>query len=92
MALKFLSAPTATKHVHQSTMIENKYKIISSLSWCKYKLTELYLREIISFPITLKYILGCFFAKEVKDLNDQNGKVLKKEIEKDIRRCRDLLC
>jgi hypothetical protein len=39
-----------------------------------------------------KLILGVTLTKEVKDLSDKNFKSLKKEIEEDLRRWKDLTC
>ena len=39
-----------------------------------------------------KLILGVTLTKEVKDLSDKNFKFLKKEIEEDLRRWKDLTC
>jgi hypothetical protein len=52
------------------------------------------IREITPFTIVTNYIkyLGVTLTKEVKYLYDKNFKSLKKEIEKDLRRWKDLPC
>ena len=45
----------------------------------------------IIFTNNIKY-LGVTLTKQVKDLYDKNFKSLKKEIEKDLRRWKDLPC
>jgi len=42
-------------------------------------------------PSNIKY-LGVTLIKQVKALYDKNFKYLKKEIEEDLRRCKDLPC
>jgi hypothetical protein len=62
--------------------------------YTKDKQAEKEIREKTSFTIVtnnIKY-LGVTLTKEVKDLYDQNFKTLKKEIEKDLRRWKDLPC
>jgi hypothetical protein len=52
------------------------------------------IRETTPFTIVtnnIKY-LGVTLTKEVKDLCDKNFKTLKKEIEEDLRRLKDLPC
>ena len=58
------------------------------------KCTEKGIRETTPFTIVtnnIKY-LGVTLTKEVKDLYDKNFKSLKKEIEEDLRRWKDLPC
>ena len=58
------------------------------------KWTEKEIRETTPFTIVtnnIKY-LGVTLTKEVKDLYDKNFKSLKKEIEEDLRRWKDLPC
>ena len=60
----------------------------------KDKQAEKEIRETIHFTIVtnnIKY-LGETLTKEVKDLNDKNFKCLKKEIEENLRRWKDLPC
>jgi hypothetical protein len=62
--------------------------------YTKNKQTEKEIREITPFTIVtnnIKY-LGMTLTKEVKDLYDKNCKSLKKEIEEDLRRWKDLPC
>jgi hypothetical protein len=65
------------------------------LLYKKDKQDEKEVRETTSFTIVtkknIKY-LGVTLTKEVKDLYDKNFKSLKKEIEKDLRRWKDLPC
>ena len=74
------------------------YKINSNKSmaflYTKDKWTEKEIRETTPFTIVtnnIKY-LGVTLTKEVKDLYDKNFKSLKKEIEEDLRRWKDLPC
>jgi hypothetical protein len=74
------------------------YKINSNKSmaflYTKDKRAEKEIRETTPFTIAtdnIKY-LGVTLTKEVKDLYDKNFKSLKKEIEKDLRRWKDLPC
>jgi hypothetical protein len=74
------------------------YKINSNKSmaflYTKKKPAEIEIRETKPFSIVtnnIKY-LGVTLTKEVKDLYDKNFKSLKKEIEEDIRRWKDLPC
>ena len=60
--------------------------------YTKDKQAEKEIRETTPFTIVtnnIKY-LGVTLTKEVKDLDDKNFKSLKKEIEKDLRRWKDL--
>ena len=62
--------------------------------YTKDKQDEKKIRETTPFTIVtnnIKY-LGVTLTKEVKDLYDKNFKALKKEIEEDFRRWKDLLC
>jgi hypothetical protein len=74
------------------------YKINSNKSvaflYTKDKQSEKEIRETIPFTIatnSIKY-LGVTLTKQVKDLYDNNFKSLKKEIEEDLRKWRDLPC
>jgi len=74
------------------------YKINSIISvaffYKKEKQAEKEIREMISFiidPNNIKY-LGVTLTKQVKCLYDKNFKPLKKEIEEDLRRWKDLPC
>ena len=74
------------------------YKINSNKSmaflYTKDKQAEREIREITPFTIvtnSIKY-LGLTLTKEVKDLYDKNFKSLKKEIDKNLRRWKDLPC
>jgi hypothetical protein len=74
------------------------YKINSNKSvtflYTKDKRAEKEIRETTPFSIVtnnIKY-LGVTITKEVKDLYDKNLKSLKKEIEEDLRRWKDLSC
>ena len=74
------------------------YKINSkksvALLYTKNKDTERKIRETSPFTIAtnnIKY-LGVKLTKEVKDLFDKNFKSLKKEIEEDTRKWKDLPC
>jgi hypothetical protein len=74
------------------------YKINSNKSmaflYTKNKKAEKEIRETTPFSIVtnnIKY-LGVTLTKEVKDLYDKNFKFLKKEIEQDLRRWKDLPC
>ena len=60
----------------------------------KYKQPEKKIRETKPFTIVLNIIkyLVVILTKEVKDLYDKNFKSLKKEIEEDLRRWKDLPC
>jgi hypothetical protein len=72
------------------------YKINSNKSlaflYTKDKQNEKEIRETTPFTIVTKNIkyLGVTLTKEVKDLYDKNFKSLKKEIEEDLRRWKDL--
>jgi hypothetical protein len=74
------------------------YKINSNKSmaflYAKDKRTENEIRETTNFTIVTNNIkhLGVILTKEVKDLYDKNFKFLKKEIEEDLRRWKDLSC
>jgi hypothetical protein len=62
--------------------------------YTKYKQDEKEIRETTPFTIVtnnIKY-LGVTLTKEEKDLYDKNFKSLKKEIEEDVRRWKDLPC
>jgi hypothetical protein len=62
--------------------------------YTKDKQDEKEIRETTPFTIVtsnIKY-LGVTLTKEVKDLYDKNFKSLKKEIEEDLRRWKDLPC
>jgi hypothetical protein len=69
------------------------YKINSNKSmtffYSKDKQAEAEIRE--TTPFTIKYI-GVTLTKQVNDLYDKNFKFLKKEIEVDLRRWKDLPC
>ena len=68
----------------------NSHKSVAFL-YLKDKHVEKEIRERIPFIIvtnTMKY-LGVTLTKEVKDLYDKNFKPLKKEIEEDLRKCKD---
>jgi hypothetical protein len=74
------------------------YKIKSNKSvaflYTKDKKAEKEIRETTPFTIVtnnIKY-LGMTLPKEMKDLYDKNFKSLKKEIEEDLRRWKDLPC
>jgi hypothetical protein len=62
------------------------------LLYTKKEQTEKEIREIIPFKIASKTIkhLGINLTKETKDIFNENYKLLRKEIEEDIRRCKDL--
>ena len=65
-----------------------------ALLYTKDRETEREIRETSSFTIatnSIKY-LGVILSKEVKDLFDKNFKSLKKEIEEDTRKWKDLPC
>jgi hypothetical protein len=74
------------------------YKINSKKSvaflYTKDKQAEKEIRETTSFTIVINNIkyLGVTLTKEMKDLYDKNFKSLKKEIEEDLRRWKDLTC
>ena len=75
-----------------------RYKINSNKSvaflYTKDKQAEKEIRETTPFTIAtnnIKY-LGVTLTKQVKDLYDNNFKSLKKEIEEDLRKWRDLPC
>jgi hypothetical protein len=62
--------------------------------YTKDKEAEEEIRETTPFTIVtnnIKY-LGVTLTKQVKNLHDKNFKSLKKEIEKDLRRWKDLQC
>jgi len=74
------------------------YKINSNKSvaflYTKEKQAKKEIRETTAFiivPNNIKY-LGVTLTKQVKDLYDKNFKPLKKEIEEDLRRWKDLPC
>jgi hypothetical protein len=62
--------------------------------YTKDKWTEKEIRKTTPFTIIINNIkyLGVTLTKEVKDLYDKNIKSLKKEIEEDLRRWKDLPC
>ena len=62
--------------------------------YTKDKQAEEEIRETIPFSIVTNNIeyLGMTLSKEVKDVYDKNIKSLKKEIEEDLRRWKDLPC
>ena len=74
------------------------YKINSNKSvvflYSKDKQAEKQIRETTPFTIVTNNIiyLGMSLTKEVKDLYDKNLKSLKKEIEEDLKRWKDLPC
>ena len=74
------------------------YKINSNKSvaflYSKDKQAEKEIRGTTPFTIVINNIkyLGVTLTKEVKDLYDKNFKSLKKEIEEDLRRWKDLPC
>jgi hypothetical protein len=75
-----------------------RYKINSNkpvaFFYTKDKWSEKEVRETTHFTIVtnnIKY-LCVTLTKQVKDLYDKNFKSLKKEIEEDLRRCKDLPC
>jgi hypothetical protein len=74
------------------------YKINSNKSvaflYTKDKQAEKEIRETTPFAIAINNIkyLGVTLTKQVKDLYDNNFKSLKKEIEEDLRKWRDLPC
>jgi hypothetical protein len=71
----------------------NSNKSVSFLD-TNYKQAEKEIRETTPFTIVtnnIKY-LGLTLTKQLKDLYDKNFKALKKEIEEDIRRWKDLPC
>ena len=65
-----------------------------ALLYTKDKLAEKEIRGTILFTILTNNTkcLGVTLSKQVKDLHDKNSKSLKKEIEKDLRRWKDLPC
>ena len=71
------------------------YKINSNKSvaflYTTHKQAEKEIRETIAFTNSIKF-LGVTLTKPVKDLYDNNFKSLKKEIEEDLRKWRDLPC
>ena len=74
------------------------YKIYSSKSvaflYSKDKQAEKEIREMTPFTIatnSIKY-LGVTLTKQVKDLCDKNFRSLKKEIEEDLRKWKNLPC
>jgi hypothetical protein len=71
----------------------NSNKSVAFL-YTKDKRAEKEIRETTPFIIVTNYIkyLGVTLSKEVKDLYDKNFKSLKKEIEEDLRRWKDLPC
>jgi hypothetical protein len=74
------------------------YKINSNKSldflYTKDKQDEKEIRETTPFTIVTKNLkyLGVTITKEVKDLYDKNFKSLKKEIEEDLKRRKDVSC
>jgi outer membrane lipopolysaccharide assembly protein LptE/RlpB len=85
---------SADKQLQQS----GQYKINSNkpvaFLYTKDKQAEKEIRETISFTIAtnnIKY-LGVTLTKQMKDLYDNNSKSLKKEIEEDLRKWRDIPC
>ena len=98
----YLSDPTnSTRELLQLINKFSKvagYKINSNKSvaflYSKEKHVEKVIREKIPFTMvtkTMKY-LGVTLSKQVKDLYDKNFKPLKKEIEEDLRKWKDLPC
>ena len=98
----YLSDPkTSTRELLQLINNFSKvagYKINSSKSVVllssKVKQAKKEMREMTPFTIAtnkIKY-LGVSLSKQVKDLYDKNFKSLKKEIEEDLRRWKDLPC
>ena len=74
--------------------LTKKKKKIIGLSLHKDKQAEKEIRETARFTAVLNNIkyLGVNLTKEGKDLYDTNFKSLKKEIEEDLRRKKDLPC
>jgi len=70
------------------------YKINSNKIYSKDKQAEKEIRETTPFTIFISNIkyLGVTPTRQVKDLYDKNFKSLKKEIEEDLRRWKDLPC
>ena len=79
-----------------SAVVGYKINLNKSMAFLftKDKWTEKEISETTLFTIvtnTIKY-LGMTLTKEVKGLYDKNFKSLRKEIEEDLRRCKDLPC
>ena len=74
----------------------DRYKINSNKSvaflYTKDKWAKKEIREATPFTIVTNNIKYLVVTKEVKDLYDKNFKSLKKEIEEDLRRWKDLPC
>jgi hypothetical protein len=68
----------------------NSNKSVAFL-YTTHKQAEKEIRETIAFTNSIKF-LGVTLTKPVKDLYDNNFKSLKKEIEEDLRKWRDLPC
>jgi hypothetical protein len=71
----------------------NSKKSVAFL-YSKYTLSEKEIRKVIPLSTVTNNInyLDVTLTKQVKDFYDKNFKSLKKEIEKDLRRWKDLLC
>jgi putative IMPACT (imprinted ancient) family translation regulator len=77
----------------QSSRIQNQHTKSSTFCIYQYKQVEEEIRKIVSFKIALKIkYLGINLTKEVKDLYNENYKILKKETEEDTRRWKDFPC
>jgi hypothetical protein len=84
---------SSTRELLNSFRAVAGYKINKSVAflYTKDKQAEKEIREtpFTTFTYNIKY-LGVTLSKEVKDLYDKNFKYLKKEIEEDLRRWKDL--
>jgi hypothetical protein len=80
--------------MHQGGRIQNQVKKSVAFLYTSNEQTEKEYRKIIPFTIASKKIkyLGISLAKGVNDVYKENCKRLKKEIEEDYRRWKDLPC
>ena len=91
----YQGTPAANKHLQQTGWIQtNSKKKKVALIYTNDKSAKIEIRKTILFTIatnSIKY-LGVTLTKQVKDLYDINFKSMKKEVEEDIRRWKDLHC
>jgi hypothetical protein len=92
----FFRCFSVIQHFSVENSLFNKCFVNKSVAffYLKDKQAEEEIRETTPFTIitnNIKY-LGVTLTKQVKDLYDKNFKSLKKEIEEDLRRWKDLPC
>jgi hypothetical protein len=90
--IQHCKTPRHHTYLHQSSRIQNQFIKISSLSIYQQQTDWEIIQENNSVYSSLKKYLGINLTKEGKDLYNESYKSLKKEIEEDFRRWKDLPC